>query len=288
MKNANVVYEMVTERILAELQQGNIPWRKPWVGAGRAYNYKSGRRYSLMNQMLLLHQDGYLTFKQAKALGGNVKKGAKAELVFEWFIKDYPVVKDGQEVLDDDGKPVTRRLIKLTYDMVFWIGDCENLPEREPVTFDTEEIRDCEEVAQAYVKSSGIRFVNDTPSDEAYYSPRRDKVVVPMIEQFKNAEEYYSTVFHEFTHSTGHKSRLNRFDSDKAAAFGSEDYSKEELVAEIGSASIMNILGHETPNQFTNSVAYIQNWSKALKDDVKLIVHASARAEKAVAMILGE
>lgn len=84
------VYEMVTERIVKELEQGIIPWQKPWSGCkGGAFNYKSGRTYCLMNQFILLHRDGYLTFNQCKAMGGKVKKGAKAEVVFEWIVKNY-------------------------------------------------------------------------------------------------------------------------------------------------------------------------------------------------------
>ena len=108
---------------------------------------------------------------------------------------------------------------------------------------------------------------------------------MPLPEQFKNNAEYYSTLFHELTHSTGHPKRLNRF--TKAAAFGDEDYSAEELVAEIGSASILATLGVENQKTFRNSTAYIQNWLKALRNDKRLIFTASAKAEKAIKMIFG-
>ena len=105
---------------------------------------------------------------------------------------------------------------------------------------------------------------------------------------FKNINEYYSTTFHELTHSTGHKNRLNRLQTGAVAAFGSETYSKEELVAEIGSASLMNMLGIETPKTFRNSAAYIQSWLKVLRNDNKFIVSASSKAEKAVNYIMAE
>lgn len=108
-----------------------------------------------------------------------------------------------------------------------------------------------------------------------------------MKEQYKLINEYYSTTFHELTHSTGHKNRLDRLKSGQNAAFGSENYSKEELVAEIGSASIMNLLGIETKKTFRNSAAYIQNWLQVLKNDSKFIVSAAGRAEKAVNYIMG-
>ena len=110
-------------------------------------------------------------------------------------------------------------------------------------------------------------------------------LLLPLPEQFKNNSEYYSTLFHELTHSTGHPKRLNRI--VKTASFGSDDYSAEELVAEIGSASIMATLGIENDLTFRNSTAYIQNWLKALKNDKKLIVTASSKAEKAIKRILG-
>ena len=109
-----------------------------------------------------------------------------------------------------------------------------------------------------------------------------------MKEQYKVINEYYSTTFHEITHSTGHQNRLNRLQSGQVAAFGSEEYSKEELVAEIGSAALMNLLGIETIKTFRNTAAYIQSWLNVLKNDNKFIVSASSKAEKAVNFILGE
>ena len=119
--------------------------------------------------------------------------------------------------------------------------------------------------------------------DRAFYRPSSDSVTLPMMEQFKSIAEYYSTAFHELTHSTGHFSRLNRLEK---AVFGSETYSKEELVAEIGAASLMNEMGFETEESFRNSVAYIQNWLKALRNDKKMVISAAGKAEKAAKMIL--
>lgn len=118
------------------------------------------------------------------------------------------------------------------------------------------------------------------------YSPNRDTVVVPMKEQYQHINEYYSTTFHELIHSTGHKKRLNRLETSAVASFGSETYSKEELVAEIGSATLLNILEIETQRTFTNSVAYIQNWLIVLRNDNRFIISASSQAEKAIDYIL--
>lgn len=286
------IYEMATERIIAELEKGIIPWQKPWTGSRTgAYNYISGRPYCLLNQFMLKHQDGYVTFNQAKKAGGHVKKGAKSEIVFEWIVRSYQKRdENGDPMTDEDGSPVMFKKISLTYDKVFWIGDCEGLPvkaEKEEKKLDPVEA--AENIIADYVQRSGVKFHNDSPSNEAFYAPGLDSVTVPTISQYKNVGEYYSTTFHELTHSTGHKSRLNRFEQNGAsAAFGSETYSKEELVAELGAATLVNYVGLENEKSFRNSAAYIQSWLKVLKNDKKFIISASAKAEKAVALILNK
>ncbi len=120
--------------------------------------------------------------------------------------------------------------------------------------------------------------------DAAFYQPMTDRIVLPLLSQFAEASEYYSTAFHELTHSTGHAKRLARLDT--TANFGSENYSKEELVAEIGSAALVHHAGLETAGSFRNSTAYIQNWLQALKNDKRFIVSAASKADKAVSYIL--
>ena len=244
------VYEMVTARIIAELEKGNIPWEKPWTGTQTgAFNRISKKPYSLINQMLLLHTGEYATFKQWADLGGHVRKGEKSEIVHISQVEGVePLAKPFEDV-----KP----------------------------------IEEADRIITDYVKRENIDF-EECASNQAYYSPSFDRVVVPMKQQYKNINEYYSTTFHELTHSTGHKNRLNRLQTGAVAAFGSETYSKEELVAEIGSASLMNMLGIETPKTFRNSAAYIQSWLKVLRNDNKFIVSASSKAEKAVNYITAE
>lgn len=135
-----------------------------------------------------------------------------------------------------------------------------------------------------YVDRSGVTL-RKQQSDRAYYSPALDTIVVPEVNQFTEIAEYYSTVYHEALHSTGHVSRLNRI-SD-VANFGSESYSKEELTAELGASYLVNAVGLETASSFGNSAAYIKGWLSKLKDDKRLIVSAAGKAEKAVQMILG-
>ena len=157
-------------------------------------------------------------------------------------------------------------------------------PLEEPF-HEVEPIADADKVILDYVTREAINF-NEQASNEAYYSPSRDTIVVPMKEQYQHINEYYSTTFHELVHSTGHKNRLNRLETTAVASFGSETYSKEELVAEIGSATILSALEIETKRTFTNSVAYIQNWLNVLKNDNRFIISASSQAEKAVDYIL--
>lgn len=278
------VYEMVTNRIISKLQEGIIPWQRGWSGTiDGAYNYKTKRRYSLLNQLLLNHQDGYLTFKQVGELGGKVNKGAKSEFVVFWKIMQ----KDDPEKKDENGNPKKVTIPILRYYNVFWIGDT-NLERDDIKLVEHDPIEKADNIIYNYIRREDtLKFTNDKASNSAYYAPYSDEVVVPMPSQFEYIEEYYSTVFHELTHSTGAKHRLDRLVTDgQSAAFGGEDYSKEELVAELGAATLVNHCGIETEKTFRNSAGYIQGWLRALNNDQRLIVSASSKAEKAVDYIL--
>ena len=252
------VYDMVTSRIIEELEKGIIPWEKPWHGVqSGAYNRISKKPYSLLNQMLLHNQGEYASFKQWKDLGGHVRKGEKGEIIVFWKI--LPV-----EETDKDGNRIIKHIPFLKYITVFHISQLHD-----------------------YINREGIHLEQEA-SNEAYYSPAADLIHLPLLEQFEKPEEFYSTAFHEATHSTMKESRCNRQEERKGklVAFGSEEYSKEELVAEIGAASILNSLGIETTHSFRNSAAYIQNWLQVLRNDNRFIVSASSKAEKAINYIL--
>lgn len=278
------VYEMVTERIIDQLEQGVIPWQKPWTGVrSGAFNRISKKPYSLLNQMLLHHDGEYATFKQWSDLGGHVRKGEKSEIVCFWKIQP---VEEKQE----DGTKIVRQIPLLRYYNVFHISQVdgvEPLPKDE--LNDIEPIEKAENVLLDYWTKEDIT-VEHKAGNDAYYSPKRDLIHLPLFEQFTDANEYYSTAFHESVHSTMKESRCNRAEDRKGklVAYGSDEYSKEELIAEIGSASLMNIIGIETTKSFKNSSAYIQGWLSKLQSDVKFIVSASSKAEKAVKYILGE
>lgn len=278
------VYEMVTDRIIAQMEQGIIPWEKPWAGIrSGAYNRISKKPYSLINQMMLKHNGEYASFKQWQQLGGHVRKGAKSEIVVFWKIQ--PV-----EEKQDDGTVVKKSVPLLRYYNVFHISQIEGVePLSKDELKDIEPIEEAENILNDYITRENITLEH-VAGDKAYYSPNRDMIHLPLMEQFKDASEYYSTAFHEATHSTMKETRCNRMEDRKGklVAFGSDEYSKEELIAEIGSANIMNILNIETKKSFRNSTAYIQNWLEVLKNDVRFIVSASSKAEKAVKYILNE
>lgn len=276
------VYEMVTERIISQLENGVIPWEKPWTGIrSGAYNRISKKSYSLLNQMLLKHEGEYATFKQWQELGGHVRKGEKSEIIVFWKI--LPI-----EEVQDDGTKITKHIPLLRYINVFHISQVDGVePLKKEELKDIEPIEEAENILQDYWTREHIT-VEHIKGNDAYYLPICDLIHLPLFEQFKDANEYYACASHESIHSTMKESRCNRAEERKGklVAFGSEDYSKEELVAEIGSATLMNIIGIETSKTFRNSAAYIQGWLRVLKNDNKFIVSASSKAEKAVNYIL--
>ena len=274
------IFSAVTDRIIAQLEQGVIPWQKPWTGVqGGAYSGTTGKPYSLLNQMLLGKPGAWFTYKEVTKRGGYVRKGEKCSMVVFW--KQLPITEHSD---DETQEPKLKYIPVLKYFNVFHISQCEGLTEeaRQPA-IEQPTSAEAEKVIADYL-SREMLTMEHRAGDEAYYSPSRDCVVVPLREQFTEIAEYYSTAFHELAHSTGHSTRLNRLAA--TAHFGNEIYSKEELVAEIGAAALMNYTGTETDRAFKNSAAYIQSWLSALKNDKRLIVSASGAAAKAVDYII--
>ena len=271
------IYKTITDRIIEQLENNEIPWRKSWLNVcNGAFNRVSKRPYSLLNQLLLSHTGEYASFKQWSELGGTIRKGEKSEIVVFWtFLK---------KVKTEDGEEIEEKIPILKYYRVFHISQVDGVEPLETVELSEsiQPIEQADNVIDDYVKRERVTYVEKMCND-AYYSPLLDMVTVPCKKQYEEVAEFYSTTFHELTHSTGHKKRLNRFE---VSSFGKEAYSKEELVAEIGSASILNLLGIETSQSFENSAAYISAWLKKLKNDKRLIVSAAGKAEKAVNLIL--
>ena len=288
------VYKMVTDRVTAMIEQGVIPWHRPWKfqnvegdGHDCAISYVTRKPYSLINQWLLTEPGEYLTFNQVKALGGTVKKGEKSRFVV--FFTQVPYTKKNEQ-----GEDEVHTYPLLKYYNVFHVNQTEgvqskleDLPEEPAGAFQMDEA--AEKAIADYVRSQEtLTFVCDKPSNRAYYCATTDTVVVPMRSQYNDDAEYYSTVFHEMTHSTMTEERCNRRDRNTVAFFGSKEYSREELVAEIGAAMLCANFNVDTEKAFRNSVAYLQSWVKNLKNDPKAIVTAAGKAEKAARYILGE
>jgi len=269
------VYEIITNKIIEELEKGTVPWQRPWVG-GASMNLVSKKPYRGIN-VWLTAASGYsspywVTYKQATDLGGNVKKGEKGTMVV--FFKVY--TKEQEEGEDD-------KRFALRYYTVFNTDQCENLktPEQEkPLEFSP--ITQCEQVVNNMPKAPAITHSRA----QAYYMPSADRVNMPNKEAFVGEPEYYSTLFHELVHSTGHKSRLDRHTKDKCNhMFGSQDYSKEELVAEMGATYLAGTCKIENKT-LKNSAAYIHGWLKRLRSDTKILIQAAAQAQKASDYIL--
>lgn len=272
------IYQAITDRITAQLEQGVIPWHKPWIVSGKAcaISRSTGKPYSMLNQLILGKPGEYATFAQIKQEGGRIKRGAKAQFVVFWKWIE-------QENKDNPGE--IKKIPFLRYYNVFHLDDCDDLQPKhktaaaQPLEPDAA----ANAIISDYLTRSGVKLEHRS-GDRAFYRPSTDTVVLPEMEQFTERAEYYSTAFHELTHSTGHASRLNRLTA--TAHFGNEEYSKEELVAEIGAAALVNHAGLETSSSFRNSAAYVQSWLKALQNDKRLIVSAAGQAEKACSLIL--
>ena len=281
------VYQIVTDRIIAALESGTVPWCKPWVSVGAAYNYASGRKYSLLNQLLLDRPGGYLTFRQADQYGGIVK-GAKAKIVVLWKPNVTTDVEEQEDTATDEPeyrKQNNKAPYIIKYYRVFHQSDVrelQNLPVKK--MFDWDNDLNARSLLISYMDNNHINF-EDFLSDKAYYSPALDKIHLPLPEQFQSPASYYSTAFHEAIHSTGHITRLNRNGLNNPS-FGSAIYSFEELIAELGSSMLLHTVELESPEELNQSASYIAGWLSVLKEDSRAIVRAAGAAQKAVKYIL--
>jgi antirestriction protein ArdC len=277
------VYQIVTDRIIALLESGTVPWKKPWKGGEMPQNVVSRKPYRGVNVFLLnatwFTSPFWLSFRQVQSIGGSVRKGERAFLVVFWKMLD---VEDSDR---KQGAKEHRHVPLLRYYKVFNVEQCENikpslLPDVETNQF--KPLERCDRLVAAMPKRPDI--VHN--GGRAAYCPLRDTVTMPKTELFNSPEAYYNTLFHELTHSTGHASRLNRKEITDPIRFGSDPYSREELVAEVGAAFLSGHcrIEHRT---IAESAAYIQGWLGRLRNDRKLIVHAAAQAQKAVDFILG-
>ncbi len=277
------IYDTATDRIIAALEQGAAPWVRPWTatGSGMPRNGSTGRNYNGVNVLLLWaesHAKGYdsgewFTYRQAKALGGNVRKGEKGTGIVFWRFLE----KSGT---DDAGEETTRKIPMARAYTVFNREQCDGLPEPK-------EAPKVATLSEAERHEQAERFIAATRADvrhgggRAFYSPTLDYVQLPRFETFKDGASYYATGLHELTHWTGHTSRCAR---DFENRFGSQAYAAEELVAELGAAFLCAELGIDGQLQHPE---YIKSWLKVLRGDKRAIFTAASKARQAAQYLKG-
>jgi antirestriction protein ArdC len=283
-------YEAVTARIIESLKAGVIPWAKPWKGNGSnnpfPRNFKTGAPYRGAN-ILILWSSPYsspywLTFKQAKELGGTVRKGEKGTQILFWKISAKDAEKNQPVEITDDKE---RKSFFCRSYTVFNVEQCDGLKIPETIATLPEINQDerCEAIVSGWASHPSLNLDN-AHEGRAYYRPGTDTVHMPIRSRFVDAPHYYATLFHELVHSTGHKSRLDRTFGE---SFGDHLYSKEELVAEVGSGFLCAIAGIANERTEQNSTSYIQHWIEALKGDSRLVITAASAAQKAADEIVG-
>jgi len=271
-KEKRNVYAEVTDRIVAALEGGTVPWRRPWseTGGPRSLDNRPYRGINIFLLELMGYGDPrWGTFNAVKRHGGSVRKGEKGTRVILW----KPVKR---EVPEGDERPAAYLLLR-DY-VVFNAEQCDGLPELETVEATSTPNELADEIVAEYTYGGPIVQYGKSG---AYYDPHNDRVGMPARESFVSDDAHYSTLFHELVHSTGHETRLKRIEK---ALFGSDPYSREELVAEMGAAMLCGITGIDNQDQ---SAAYIEGWLKPLKNDVKLVIQAAAKAQKAVDLMIG-
>ena len=282
-------YERVAEQIIAALDEGTAPWRKGWIATGYvAQSLSTKNAYRGINQMLLNMTAGIVgyespwwgTYKQIASLGGSIRKGEKGTyVVYFKIIPKWDVAKD-REV----GIPFLKGFTVFNSMQADWEEGKTPTYTVAKARSEHEVVAEAEAIVTGYLDAGGPAL--DHAGDRAYYSPTLDMVRMPNAEQFISSAEYYSTLFHEFGHSTGAAKRLNRLTVVDAQPFGSPNYGREELVAEFTAAFLCGATG-VLPTLVENSAAYIAGWKQAITNDPKCIIWAANQAQKAADLILG-
>ncbi len=289
------VYQMITDIILEKLEQGVIPWKQRWSTQGPAANYLTMKPYQGINALLLNSIDFaypyFLTFKQTQQLGGKVKKGVKSLPVvyWQWY---YYHQETARRLTEEEAKALpdneVERKAFLRYYRVFNIQDTEgikfNLPSQNTLILnDEEKLLKGFQPLSTMPKPVATRTESSTP----FYHPKRDYINMPPMTDFQSTEAYFQVLYHEITHATGHRKRLNRNGITEPQHFGSWNYSQEELVAEMGASFLSNIIGLQTEAELTDAASYIQGWLRVLRNDKRFVVEAAQHAQKAVDYIMG-
>jgi antirestriction protein ArdC len=266
-------YQIITDRILALLEQGTVPWHKPWDSAmGLPRNLFSQRAYRGINVWLLTAM-GYAspfwaTFHQVKAAGGTVRKGERGVPVVFWKVYDHEDI--------DTGTPEKRFVLRQYTVLNAAQLDGVAVPEITILAHRFTPIERCAQLLDAMPHRPAIIHGHQ----RAFYTPATDTLHLPSPGCFQSPEVYYATVWHEVTHATGHPSRLNRSTLTDLCLFGDPTYAKEELVAEMGAAYLCGVCGIANTT-IENSAAYLQSWMAVLRHDPTMLVYAAAQAQKA-------
>lgn len=278
------VYETITNRIIESLDKGIIPWRKEWKAGANVStptNYTTKKPYRGINVFSLLcnefSSNEWMTYKQAQDAGFQVRKGSKGSPIVFWKFDS----KENTETGENERFAFARGYTVFNVEQIDGIP--LSLPLDDAPAF--EPIQAADSMVDGYL-ARGPQLAHDG-GNKAFYSPTFDKVSMPKRESFTTPDAYYSTLFHELAHSTGHETRLKRLDGVGQFSFGSESYSKEELIAEFGAAFLCAQTGIVNPSVTDNHTAYIQNWIAVLKNDKNMAVQAAQRAQKAADLIRG-
>ena len=266
-------YEIITNRIIEQLEKGVIPWQKPWKGGLTSSNFVSKYEYHginrLMTNMMGFTTPYWVTFHQVNSLGGRIKKTEHGTPIIYFDIKEKEVngIKD--------------KYILVKYSTVFNLEQTTlEIPVVEPVTKEFTPIENAELIVTNYINGPKIEF-KDT---QTYYMPSTDTVNMLKRENYLSPEHYYYCLYHELSHSTGHHSRLNREGISSDSLHSKHSYSYEELIAELSSSFLLNAIGLDFIQQHSS---YISGWLSVLKNDSKFVIKAASEAEKAANYILG-
>jgi antirestriction protein ArdC len=291
------VYEIITAEMLKIIQEENkLPWQMPWITKcpRNIITEKNYRGFNSMHLNYWMHKNGYSspyfgTFKQISEKGGKIKKGEKGFMIIFFSMLEKKIENEKKE-------KVKKRFPLLRYSTVF------NLEQAEGEEIEKYKTKKEEKLQTDLGEENLIKNIEDHISqwqlagkipkikhggNRAFYTPSLDYIQIPEINQFKIIEEYYSTLFHEGIHSTGHEARLSREQVTNISFFGSHEYSKEELTAEMGACFLCRDFGVDSEQSFNNSKAYIQGWISKLENDPKMLIQASSKAQKAVDYLMG-
>ena len=283
-------YAIVTEKIINLLEQGIVPWRRPWSATGLPRNLVSKKPYRGVNLFLLSAtkyvSPFWLTMKQANQLGGSVRKGEHSQIVVFWKVDQIANTESESDTENNEADEKNRRRFVLRYYWLFNLEQCglpqaviDKLPKIE--THQHDPIEAAERIVAGMPNPPEIQYAGS----KAFYSPIADRITLPPRELFISAAEHFATLAHEMSHAAGAPKRLNRKSITEAAPFGSPTYSFEELVAEFSAAYLCAEAGI-SPAVLENQAAYIQGWVAKLRTEKRMVVIAAAQAQKAADYIL--